>query len=195
MTYPVPDAQVETLYEIKKSKFIAYAAFADSRDAAMALLAKVKAQYPDARHHCWAYLIGSPHQPAFLAMDDDGEPSGTAGKPILNVLQHKDVGDVMVIVTRYFGGIKLGAGGLVRAYSAAAQQAMSQLPTKQEVSLTEVSLDVDFKHEQFVRHLVQQNGGEVRTCDYAQQVTMILGVPSESLDDFNTQTAAIRITE
>ncbi|NDV89685.1 YigZ family protein [Alteromonas sp. 345S023] len=193
MTYPVPDTQVETLYEIKKSKFIAYAAYADSREAAMALLAKVKSRYPDARHHCWAYLIGSPKQPLLLAMDDDGEPSGTAGKPILNVLQHKNVGDVMVIVTRYFGGIKLGAGGLVRAYSAAAQHAMSQLPTKQEVNLSEVKLNVDFKHEQFVRHLVQHNGGEVRECQYAQHVSMCVGVPTDGVDEFELQTAAIRI--
>lgn len=193
MTYPVPAVQHEILYEIKKSKFIAFAAFAGSREAAMEQLAKIKTKYPDARHHCWAYLLGSPNQPSSLAMADDGEPSGTAGKPILNVLQHKNVGDVIVIVTRYFGGIKLGAGGLVRAYSAAAQQVMEQLETKQEVSLRELSLNVDFKHEQFVRHLTQQFQGKVTSCDYADCVTMTLALPEQKVREFETDVASIRL--
>jgi len=156
MTYPVPAKQVETLYEIKKSKFIACAGFANSRESAMALLDSVKQRYPDARHHCWAYVFGNPNSPSSAAMADDGEPSGTAGKPILNVLQHKDIGDIMIIVTRYFGGIKLGASGLVRAYSAAAQQAIDALEVRQEIKLEPLSVDIDFKHEQFVRHLVEQ---------------------------------------
>ena len=160
----------------------------------MEQLAEIKIKSPDARHHCWAYLIGSPDQPRSLAMADDGEPSGTAGKPILNVLQHKNVGDVMVVVTRYFGGIKLGAGGLVRAYSAAAQQVMEQLETKQEVSLHELSLDVDFKHEQFVRHLTQQFQGKIQSCNYAHCVTMTLALPEQRMGDFEAHVAAIRLS-
>ena len=194
MTYPVPAVQHEILYEIKKSKFIAFATFADSREAAMEQLAEIKIKYPDARHHCWAYVIGSPDQPRSLAMADDGEPSGTAGKPILNVLQHKNVGDVMVVVTRYFGGIKLGAGGLVRAYSAAAQQVMEQLQTKQEVSLHELRLDVDFKHEQFVRHLTQQFQGKIQSCNYAHCVTMTLALPKQRVGEFEAHVAAIRLS-
>ncbi|CAD5287804.1 IMPACT family member YigZ [Alteromonas sp. 38] len=194
MSYPVPAQQIETLYEIKKSKFIAFAAFADSREAAMAHLANVKQQYPDARHHCWAYLLGNPHSPSSAAMADDGEPSGTAGKPILNVLQHKGVGDVMVIVTRYFGGIKLGAGGLVRAYSASAQQAMEQLPTREEVRLYDVSINIDFKHEQFIRHLCEQFSGKVVRCNYAQHVTVDVQLPSHAIDEFQEKTAAMAIS-
>ena len=121
MSYPVPDTPLEVLFEVKKSKFFAFAACTPDRETAMQYLAAKRAEYPDARHHCWAYLLGNPHSPTSAAMSDDGEPSGTAGKPILNVLQHKGVGDITIIVTRYFGGIKLGAGGLVRAYSSAAQ--------------------------------------------------------------------------
>ena len=127
-------------------------------------------------------------------MADDGEPSGTAGKPILNVLQHKNVGDVVVVVTRYFGGIKLGAGGLVRAYSAAAQQVMEQLETKQEVSLHELSLNVDFKHEQFVRHLTQQFQGKIQSCNYAHCVTMTLALPEQRMGEFEAHVAAIRLS-
>ncbi|WP_341210040.1 YigZ family protein [Alteromonas stellipolaris] len=193
MSYPVPAQQIENLYEIKKSKFIAFAAFADSREAAMSHLANVKQKYPDARHHCWAYLLGNPHSPSSAAMADDGEPSGTAGKPILNVLQHKGVGDVMIIVTRYFGGIKLGAGGLVRAYSTSAQQAMEQLPTREEVRLYDISIDIDFKHEQFVRHLCEQFSGKIVSCDYAQHVTVNVQLPNHAIDEFQEKTAAIAI--
>ena len=194
MTYPVPAKQVETLYEIKKSKFIAWAAFADNRDAAMALLDEAKQQYPDARHHCWAYLLGNPHSPKSVAMSDDGEPSGTAGKPILNVLQHKGIGDIMVVVTRYFGGIKLGAGGLVRAYSSSVQQVIEQLPTREDVRLFDITIAVDFKHEQFVRHLCEQYHGKIKNCTYAQHVTAQVQLPSASLEEFKAKTAALAIS-
>jgi len=191
MTYPVPAKQVETLYEIKKSKFIACAGFANSRESAMALLDSVKQRYPDARHHCWAYVFGNPNSPSSAAMADDGEPSGTAGKPILNVLQHKDIGDIMIIVTRYFGGIKLGAGGLVRAYSAAAQQAVDALEVRQEIKLEPLSVDIDFKHEQFVRHLVEQAQGKIANCNYASSVVINVELPLDALEDFRKQMAPI----
>jgi len=191
MTYPVPAKQVETLYEIKKSKFIACAGFANSRESAMALLDSVKQQYPDARHHCWAYVFGNPNSPISAAMADDGEPSGTAGKPILNVLQHKDIGDIMIIVTRYFGGIKLGAGGLVRAYSAAAQQAIDALEVRQEIKLEPLRIDIDFKHEQFVRHLVEHAQGNIANCNYGSSVKIDIELPLNALEDFKKQMAPI----
>ena len=189
--YPVPANQVETLYEIKKSKFIACAGFANSRESAMALLESVKHQYPDARHHCWAYIFGNPNAPSSAAMADDGEPSGTAGKPILNVLQHKDIGDIMIIVTRYFGGVKLGAGGLVRAYSAAAQQAIDALEVRQEITLEPLSVAIDFKHEQFVRYLVEQAQGKIANCNYASSVVINVELPLDALEDFKKQMAPI----
>lgn len=194
MSYPVPANQVETLYEIKKSKFIALAGFVNSRESAMTLLDKAKAKYPDARHHCWAYVFGNPNTPISAAMADDGEPSGTAGKPILNVLQHKDIGDIMIIVTRYFGGVKLGAGGLVRAYSAAAQQAIDALEVREEIVLDDVFVEVDFKHEQFVRHIVEQASGKIAQCNYSHCVDMHILLPNAALDDFKQQMAPIALS-
>lgn len=104
--------------KLKKSEFIAYAYPVTSRGQAMFHVEQLREQYPDARHFCWAYIIGDPDNTTSAGFDDDGEPSGTAGRPILNVLQHKSIGNVIVIVVRYFGGIKLGAGGLTRAYAA-----------------------------------------------------------------------------
>ncbi|MDC8830119.1 YigZ family protein [Alteromonas gilva] len=184
MSYQTPDTPLEILFEVKKSKFFAFAAAAPTRDAAMQLLANKKAEYPDARHHCWAYLLGNPAMPVSVACADDGEPSGTAGKPILNVLQHKDVGDIMLIVTRYFGGIKLGAGGLVRAYSGAAQQVMEQLSVVQHIALSELVVQADFKHEQFIRHWVTQQQGEVSDCQYTHEVTIQVALPAPAVEEF-----------
>lgn len=129
--YPVPAANLEHEYQVKNSRFIARVSRADQRDEALAAVELARAAYPDARHYCWAYLLGDPQNPAAVASSDDGEPAGTAGKPILNVLNHRGIGNIMVVVVRYFGGIKLGAGGLVRAYSTATQQAVEGLSLRE----------------------------------------------------------------
>lgn len=178
-TYAVPADSVEVEYEVKKSRFIARAAYADSREMALSILAQAQLDYPDARHHCWTYLLGNPHAAASAAMNDDGEPSGTAGKPILNVLQHKQVGDVMLVVIRYFGGIKLGAGGLVRAYSAAAQLAMDELPTLKQETMHQLRVVCDFSVEQNIRHWLSLQGGEVVKIDYAEQVSVEISFPEK----------------
>lgn len=182
--YLIPADAVEVEYEIKKSRFIARAAYANSRESAMALLEQARVDYPDARHHCYAYLLGHPHSAASAGMGDDGEPSGTAGKPILNVLQHKSVGDIMLVVIRYFGGIKLGAGGLVRAYSSAAQLAMESLPTHQQIAMAVKSIICDFASEQTVRHWLQQVQGEVLGVDYSNHVSMRISYPVTYLEEW-----------
>ncbi len=189
--YPVPSAPCEVSYEIKKSRFIAFATFADTREIAMQQLTEIKQKYPDARHHCWAYQFGNPASAISAAMSDDGEPSGTAGKPILNVLQHKNVGDVMIIVTRYFGGVKLGAGGLVRAYSAAAQMAMEALKTEQQVVRERLELSCGFGEEQAVRHWLSLHDGVVENIEYEDQVLMTIAVPSLQCQPFNEYVAGI----
>ncbi|KOS55854.1 IMPACT family protein [Rhodococcus rhodochrous] len=112
-----PDVVAET--EIKHSRFLAVLRRVDSDTAALAFVEEQRRLYPDARHHCWAFVVGD--EPAHRAerSSDDGEPGGTAGVPMLQVLHHRDLVNVAVVVTRWFGGIKLGAGGLVRAYSGA----------------------------------------------------------------------------
>lgn len=112
-----PDVVAET--EIKHSRFLAVLRRVDSDTAALAFVDEQRRLYPDARHHCWAFVVGD--EPAHRAerSSDDGEPGGTAGVPMLQVLHHRDLVNVAVVVTRWFGGIKLGAGGLVRAYSGA----------------------------------------------------------------------------
>ena len=199
MSYPIPTEQAVAEIEIKKSRFIAYATHINSREAGMTWLADLKAEYPDARHHCWAYQIGNPNCATNAGMGDDGEPSGTAGKPILNVLQHKGVGDIMICVVRYFGGIKLGAGGLTRAYGQAAQAVMEVLQTEQEVPKTEVNITCDFSQEQPVRHWLSLVSGELLNVDYQQQVLITVELPDDEVEGFKAtliaNQCAFKVTE
>ncbi len=173
----VPAQTVEHEIAIKKSRFIARAVPAASRRQALDAVAAARADYPDARHHCWAYLLGNPATAASAATNDDGEPSGTAGKPILNVIQHKGIGDVIVVVTRYFGGIKLGAGGLTRAYGAATEAVLSITPLIEHVARFTVRLTGDFADEQPLRHWAAAHQAEVVDVRYAAAVTLIVDCP------------------
>ncbi len=148
-----------------------------NREEAKQFLQAKKTEYPDARHHCWAYLIGNPLSASNAAMNDDGEPSGTAGKPILNVIQHKHIGDVMVLVTRYFGGIKLGAGGLTRAYSSATELVLSELALKEQVAMLDVLLACDFSQEQAIRRWAKQHDAALEVLQYSNQVEIKLSLP------------------
>ena len=126
--YPIPARTHRVEEEIQRSRFITTLAHTPTLDEARAFVQQMKAEFGDASHNCWAYVVGPPGSSAQIGMSDDGEPHGTAGKPMLTVLLHADVGDVTAVVTRYFGGTKLGKGGLVRAYSGGVQQALATLP-------------------------------------------------------------------
>lgn len=180
-SYPVPSGQLEREQEVRKSRFIARVAPVTGRDQVRELVAQAWRDHPDARHVCWAYQIGRPGSAAEAAMNDDGEPSGTAGKPILNVIQHKNMGDVAVVVIRYFGGIKLGAGGLVRAYSGAAESVLSDVERIELKPKAEVELTIPFAAEQPVRHWCSQHDAEVVRVDYGERVSVTLEV---SFGDF-----------
>ena len=175
--YSIPAESLEHCYEVKKSRFITQVHYIKSREQAMTLLAQSKQQYPDARHHCWAYLLGNPRHPSTAAFNDDGEPSGTAGKPILNVLNHKHIGNIMVIVIRYFGGVKLGAGGLVRAYSAATQQAVEKLSISEYVPTAEIEMVCEFSHESDLRRLLAAIPAEIIRCDYQEDLKLLIQCP------------------
>lgn len=181
--YAIPAQAVELCYEVKKSKFIARLAPCSDRDSAMQLLDQARADYPDARHHCWAYLFGSPAQPLSQAFNDDGEPSGTAGKPILNVLNHGDIGDIMVIIIRYFGGIKLGAGGLVRAYSTATQQAINTLPTLLKIATIPATLRLPFALENKCRHFLKQQHSDIEHLEYGSLLTINIHIPENAISE------------
>lgn len=182
--YPVPAGYLERETEVKKSRFIARVAPVSSRDEVKVLVDQAHRDHPDARHVCWAYQIGRPGSAAEAAMNDAGEPSGTAGKPILNVIQHKDMGDVLVIVIRYFGGIKLGAGGLVRAYAGAAESVLSAVDRVVAKPVTPAHVTMGYADEQPLRHWCEVHGAEVVSVDYGASVTAELSVPEEVIAAF-----------
>ena len=157
-TYKMLSQPGEGLYKEKGSKFIATAFTVNSEDDVKRALAEVKKKYYDARHHCYAYIIG-PDKCCFRS-SDDGEPSGTAGKPILNQILSKDVTNVCVIVVRYFGGIKLGVSGLINAYKTAARDALDNA-TIVEKTVDEVySLEFPYALMNDVMRVMKEEGIE-----------------------------------
>lgn len=184
--YPVPAGFLERETVIRKSRFIARVAPVENREDVKALAEQAWKDHPDARHVCWAYQIGPPGSAAEAGMNDDGEPSGTAGKPILNVIQHKDMGDLAVIVIRYFGGIKLGAGGLVRAYAGAAESVLSEVGREQSQAVEPFVVSLPFALEQPLRHWCDQHGAELSEAVYQEAVTFVVGVPEPVVEAFTS---------
>ena len=182
MTYQTLARPASARLEIKKSEFIAYAYPVESREQAMFHVEQLRIKYPDARHHCWAYIIGDPDNTTSAGFDDDGEPNGTAGRPILNVLQHKAIGNVIIIVVRYFGGIKLGVGGLTRAYAGSAQAVVDNMKLTDYVPMTEVQIEADFANESQVRYVVEDMGGKIGEVTYSKSVLLKTSLPSGDID-------------
>ncbi len=183
MSYWQAQASARFELEIKKSRFIALAWPCTTREQAMEYLEQARAEFPDARHHCWAYVLGDPDNAASMASSDAGEPGGTAGRPMLSVLMHKHIGDLMLVVVRYFGGIKLGAGGLVRAYGQAVDGVVQKLELSKPVTMQQWQARCDFSQEQFLRHWLEQQGGEVLDVSYGEQVKLKLQLPQHASPD------------
>lgn len=175
--YTVPTRESRFEQEIKKSRFIGIADHVDSKEEATRALQAIRTEFSDATHHCWAYVLGNPDTSAHVRMDDDGEPSGTAGRPILSVVQHKHVGDILLVVVRYFGGVKLGAGGLVRAYSSTASGVMETLDVEVRTPFAEVQLRFHYAEEQPIRRLLHELDVAVVSASYGAQVEMTIRFP------------------
>lgn len=189
MTYQTLARPVTARLEIKKSDFITYAYPVTSREQAMFHVEQLREKYADARHHCWAYIIGDPNNTTSAGFDDDGEPGGTAGRPILNVLQHKSIGNVIIIVVRYFGGIKLGAGGLTRAYAGSAQAAVDEMVLTPYVPMTQVQVAADFANESQVRYVVEDMGGSIGEVIYSKAVTLTVALPEADVETLKERLA------
>lgn len=166
----------------KKSRFIATVAPVSSEEEALAFIEKTKKQYWDARHNCTAFTIGNRHQ--LTRCSDDGEPAGTAGRPMLDVLLGEDIHDTAVVVTRYFGGTLLGTGGLVRAYSGAVQEGLRRCVILEKREGTRIRLCSDYSDVGKLQYLIAQNEIPLLSSSYTDQVLMEALVPSELLSSF-----------
>lgn len=165
---------------IEGSEFLAFAQRADTPEEALAQLSALRARYPDATHHCWAYRIGPLYR-----FSDDGEPGGTAGAPILRAIEGQGVDHVMVVVVRYFGGVKLGTGGLVRAYGGTAAECLRTAPRETVRPRVALNVSVPFEHLSALYHLLgsfdTERGEEAYT---ASGVTLPVGVYPEEAEAF-----------
>lgn len=186
-SYPIPAARLRTITEIKRSRFITTLIPASTQADVTALLDELRTEFPDASHHCWAYLLGAPKSSAHVGMSDDGEPKGTAGRPMLNILLHADVGDVAVVVTRYFGGTKLGTGGLMRAYSDCVKHILTQISTTPKVSYQQVSLRCPYAQLDQIQRVTQQIGGQIEHSDYQHDIVLHLAIPQDQYNAWRRQ--------
>ncbi|MFC6180405.1 YigZ family protein [Lactiplantibacillus daowaiensis] len=183
MTTPYYTITSDTTFEqvIKKSRFIAQLfRISDEADAQQKITA-IKAAAPKATHHCFAYVLGDDDH--IQRMSDDGEPSGTAGVPILEALKLNEVHDVLAVVTRYFGGIKLGAGGLIRAYNGIPVQAIQQIGKVQRVLQTKLAITIDYRHVDSLNYYLTQHTIPTLATDYGVAVTVTIAVDQATISE------------
>lgn len=180
--YPIPAARVRYQETISRSRFITTVAAAATPEAARDFVAEMRAEFPDATHHCFAYVAGPPGSTAQIGMSDDGEPGGTAGRPMLAVLLGSGVGDIAAVVTRFFGGTKLGTGGLVRAYSGGVKAALTQLPLQEKVTLRTLMLSGAYHWISVLDRLLPPYEAQVDERIFDADVTWRISVPEERCD-------------
>ncbi|AHV37144.1 YigZ family protein [Aeromonas dhakensis] len=170
--YSIPAASLEVSEEIKKSRFITYLAHTPTVEAAKAWIGDIKQQHPGARHHCWAFVAGAPQDSQVYGFSDDGEPSGSAGKPMLAQLMGSGLGEIAAVVVRYYGGVLLGTGGLVKAYGGGVGAALRQLETRIKRQQTASLIQCDYADMGAVEALIQAHKGQLLTADYGASVTL-----------------------
>jgi uncharacterized YigZ family protein len=186
--YPVPGQEVRHEMVVANSRFIATLAPVFNVEQARAFIARLRSEFADASHNVPAYIIG--HGSTLTEhCSDDGEPSGTAGRPALAVLKGSGLGDAAVVVTRYFGGTKLGTGGLVRAYSEAVRLVVESVPRAELIPTCTILIGLPYNWLERLRRLVVAHGGRVLDEDFAVDITLTARFPAERLPDFQ---AALR---
>ncbi len=187
----IPATDHRVAETIKRSRFIAAAGRASTPEQAKTFISDIKAEFPDATHHCWAFNAGAPGSTDRVGMSDAGEPHGTAGRPMLNVLMHADVGEIVVVVTRYFGGVKLGTGGLVRAYAGMVQKVLASLPKMVKTAFVQGRITCEYADHQAVQNALQ--GVEAQTVEerFEADVTLDVKVDSARLETFRKQLNAL----
>ncbi|MGB0715527.1 MAG: YigZ family protein [Phycisphaerae bacterium] len=179
--YLIPKSQVRVEIKVSNSRFVATAAPVFSVKEAHEFVRQMRQEMPDANHHVYAFKIGFGASVS-EGMSDDGEPSGTSGPPALAVLRGSGVGDVVLVITRFFGGTKLGTGGLVQAYTAAAQEAFKALPTEEKIERATLRTGVPYALLELVRWTINEHEGEVLEEVFEADVVIVFKLPRERED-------------
>ena len=183
--YPIPASESEVEVHAKNSRFIGTARAAATVDEARACIASVRARFADASHHCYAFAAGY-GATVTHGMSDDGEPAGTAGKPMLAVVQGCGLGDVVVVATRYFGGTKLGTGGLVKAYTETAQAAIAAVERVDKVEMVGVVVTLAYDAYKVCKRQIEALGAMVEAEDFGAHVQIVLRLDVERYDELRT---------
>lgn len=181
--YLVPAAPARVTTVVVNSRFITNAGRVESVDAAKAFIQDVRQEFPDANHHVYAFRVG--HGSSVIdGMSDDGEPSGTSGPPVLAVLRGSGIGDVVVVVTRYFGGTKLGTGGLTRAYSDATRTVLAALSTERKIQWSHLAFDLPYSLYELVQRLFPSYSAIVEDEQFAGQISLYVRLPTSQVGPF-----------
>ncbi|WP_026859905.1 YigZ family protein [Jeotgalicoccus psychrophilus] len=171
----------KTKIVIKKSRFLSFIKRTESEEEAKAFIADIKKEHKAATHNCSAYIVGK--SALIQKADDDGEPQGTAGVPILEVLKKEELYNVTVVVTRYYGGIKLGAGGLIRAYSQGASSAVQEAGRAVEVPVIPLTVTLDYTFTSKFEHFLGTTDASIVSQDYTDKVSYVIHVKEKGADE------------
>lgn len=201
--YEIPAEPVSVSEEtIKKSRFITLLAHTDGVENARAFVQRVKAEHPAARHHCWAWVAGAPQDSQQLGFSDDGEPSGTAGKPMLAQLMGCQLGEITAVVVRYYGGIMLGTGGLVKAYGGGVQQGLKLLVRQTKTPMATFQLRCEYAQLAEVERIIKRFAGNVLHSEFQAEITLWLALPyaqvagcRQNLSDFSRGALVLTASE
>ena len=181
--YPIPAGEAEIELLVKNSRFIGRAGYTPGVDEAKAFIAHIKNEHPTCSHAVYAFAVGYGAS-VIHGMSDAGEPSGTAGRPALAVVKGSGLGDVTVVIVRYFGGTKLGTGGLVKAYTEAAQLVLAELPVTEKVDRKTVAITIPYNFYEQCKRLVETHHGQIDEEEFTTEVTMFITFVVDDLPGF-----------
>ncbi|MBX3038259.1 MAG: YigZ family protein [Anaerolineales bacterium] len=184
--YLIPTEEIRREYEVMKSRFIATLAPAFSIDEARTFISNIKKEFADASHNVPVYIIGGGNTVTEY-FSDDGEPAGTAGKPALSVLRGSGLGDVVLVITRYFGGTLLGTGGLVKAYTESAQLVVKEVKRGRRIPVHVAEITIPYNLLERLRLLVIKHHGQIVSEEYAEDVRIRLQVRQEAFESFQSE--------
>jgi uncharacterized YigZ family protein len=169
---------------IQRSRFITTVSHAPGPTDAHEFVKQIRHEFPDATHNCWAFAAGPPGSTSHVGLSDDGEPHNTAGKPMLNTLLHSGVGEIVAVCTRYYGGVKLGTGGLSRAYSSGVKLALDALPTEPKIDRVAVEIVIGYENVTDLQRIMTEMEVLVEAEEYGERVEFRGAVPAEAFDSF-----------
>lgn len=182
--YLIPAGTHRTEITVVNSRFLTTVGYVPTVEEAKQFIAAVRSEMPDASHHVYAFRVGYGNS-VIEGVSDDGEPSGTSGPPVLAVLRGTNIGDIVAVVTRYFGGTKLGTGGLVRAYTDSAHEVLASLPLVRKIERSLLGIDLPYSFYDQIKRLIIHHEGEIDEETFAGDITILVKFPSDHVEAFS----------